>query len=351
MKDIQIPNGYFHLWQTFIQVKQLDKEIKTALNQDVDTLNKILAAPIAMQSSYSFFLKLNSLTQVYLNRANYIFEMAQYVKPEHFGVLGYMATRSETVAEALNYILRFSRLVIDGEEITPMQIHQNGEILILSWPFICDDYNFINELTNAMMVSLAKQILVHDTFPLYKVIMAHEAIAPLYEYQKFYGCQVEFSQVEYQFQIRTQGLQLKPQQADPSLMQLLVQQAEEAIASKPVQSSLDRQLHLIIAEYLRIRHEAPKIEDIATELCLSVRTLQRQLKDRGTSFKRILEQERMSQCERLLNQGQELTDIAVQLGYSDQSALARAFKMYNGITLLQYKKQLKQRPIHRHNLS
>jgi hypothetical protein len=42
--------------------------------------------------------------------------MAELIRPEHFGVLGYMATRSNSVAEALQYIMKFSRLVIDGAE-------------------------------------------------------------------------------------------------------------------------------------------------------------------------------------------------------------------------------------------
>ena len=340
MKDIQIPNGYFHLWQTYARVHGVEQTIRTALGEDDLLLKNIITTPIAMQSSYSFFLKLMALTQQHLAQSNYILEMAKLVKAEHFGVLGYMATRSESIAEALNYILRFSRLVIDGEEITPMQMHQEGDFLILSWPYICDDYNLINELTNAMMITLAKQILEHQAFPLHKVIMAHEPLIPIYEYQKFYGCPVEFNHEHYQFQIGMQGLSLKPQQADPSLMQLLIQQAEDAIASKPSQRRIDRQLHLIIAEYLRIRQQAPKIEDIASELLLSVRTLQRQLKSHGTSYQQILEIERMARCERLLVQQLELSEIAVQLGYSDQSALARAFKAFHGITLLERRRQL-----------
>jgi hypothetical protein len=35
-----------------------------------------------------------------------------------------MATRSNSVAEALSYVMRFSRLVIDGAEVSPMQMQQ-----------------------------------------------------------------------------------------------------------------------------------------------------------------------------------------------------------------------------------
>ncbi len=60
-----------------------------------------------------------------------------------------------------------------------------------------------------------------------------------------------------------------------------------------------------------------------------------------SSFKRVLESERMKRCEYLLQQGLSLTEIALQLGYSGQSALARAYKQHSGQTLLQLKRQLK----------
>ena len=65
-----------------------------------------------------------------------------------------------------------------------------------------------------------------------------------------------------------------------------------------------------------------------------LRSLQRQLQALNTSFKLILDAERMKRCEILLSQNESLTAIADQLGYSDQSALARAYKNLTGQTLL-----------------
>lgn len=124
-------------------------------------------------------------------------------------------------------------------------------------------------------------------------------------------------------------------------MQLLVRQAEEAIASKQKYETLVDKLHLIVAEYLKLKEQAPKIEDIAQELHISTRTLQRQLSELDSSFKKIVEVERMKRCEQLLESHVQLTDIAMRLGYSDQSALARAYKAFSGQTLLQKKQQLK----------
>lgn len=342
MKELQIPNGYFHLWRNYLAEQGVNgleiKQIQPYKKQ----IENILDAPIAQQSSYPLFWNIIEITQKQLDKPQLIFEMAKGVKPEHFGVLGYMATRSTSFAEALSYILKFSRLVIDGDEIIPMQMHQEQQNIILSWPYIDDDFNLINELTNALMIELGRKIVPLDNFPLRRVGFAHSAQMAQFHYQKFYVCEVVFDQPDYTLVMSTESLNIQIQQADPSLLQLLIQQAEEAIASKPNHENMARQLHLIIAEYLKIQQQAPKIEDIAKELHVSVRTLQRQLKDLGSSFKQILEAERMKHCEKLLAQQMSLTDIALQLGYSDQSALARAFKAHTGQTLLQMKHQLKE---------
>ncbi|RZG43822.1 MULTISPECIES: AraC family transcriptional regulator [Acinetobacter] len=342
MQDLQIPNGYFHLWQMFVSERGMEIATLDFLNVDEKTrLLEILSLPIDTQSSYLFFHQLMEKTKQALDCPQLVFEIAEYVRPEHFGVLGYMASRSTTVAEALQNVLRFSRLVIDGDEIIPMQMVQQGTDVHLIWPFHHERYILINEFTNALMMHLARKIVPADQFPLLSVHFAHPPQKAIYHYQKFYNCEVLFNQPEYRFVLGLEGLNLKIQQADPSLMQLLVRQAEEAIASKQKYETLVDKLHLIVAEYLKLKEQAPKIEDIAQELHISTRTLQRQLSELDSSFKKIVEVERMKRCEQLLESHVQLTDIAMRLGYSDQSALARAYKAFSGQTLLQKKQQLK----------
>lgn len=341
MQELHIPNGYFHLWQTYLSEQGIDIFTADFLQDEYSHLKEVLALPIDTQSSYVFFQHIIEKTKQALDCPQLVFEMAEYVRPEHFGVLGYMATRSTTVAEALQNILRFSRLVIDGDHIIPMHMKQVGQHVHLFWPFHHEKFILINELTNALMMHLAHQIVVLNQFPLLAVNFAHPPQMAMYHYQKFYGCEVNFNQPEYSFVLGLEGLNAKIQQADPSLMQLLVKQAEDAIASKPRYETLSQKIHFIVAEYLRLKEQAPKIEDIAQELNISARTLQRQLREFDTSFKKIVEIERMKRCELLLESHLQFTEIAMRLGYSDQSALARAYKAFSGQTLLQKKQQLK----------
>jgi len=340
MQELQIPNGYFQLWNMYLIEQELDFHTLEFLAPYWDDLDQVLQLPIDTQSPFSFFYSILQLTREQLDCPQLIIEMAKRIRPEHFGVLGYMATRSNSVAEALQYMIRFSRLVIDGEDVSPMQMHQQGNEIWLTWPYFDEKYALLNEMTMASIVHLAKQIFP-DPPKFLNIQMAHRAQMAQYHYQKFYGCDVLFDQPRYAYVMSVDSLTLKSVLADPPLMQLLLKQAEEAIALKPSYESLLQQIHAAVAEYLRLHATVPKIDQIADELHLSTRTLQRQLQEQNTSFKKLLEAERMKRCEQLLQQNSSFTDIAMRLGYSDQSALARAYKAYSGQTLLQRKQQLK----------
>ncbi|MDM1310256.1 AraC family transcriptional regulator ligand-binding domain-containing protein [Acinetobacter indicus] len=340
--DIQIPNGYVHLWQSYLQaqgVQPQQLELSDSLQQYVQ---HVLSLPIDGQSSCQAFITLLEQTRQQLNTAYLVFELARFIRPEHFGVLGYMASRSNSVAEALQYIAQFSRLVIDANEAVPMQIQQQDDLLIVSWPNPQDQSTLIHEITFACMLQLARQMFAAEHFPLRRVHFAHAPQTALYQYQKFYGCEVLFDQPDYQLVLSIDSLQLQPQQPDPTLIGILKKQAEEAMAAKPLLEGLDQKLRHLIADYLRLQQQAPKLDELAVELCMSSRTLQRQLSELGTSFKQLLNMERIKRCELLLPQKLSLTEIASQLGYSDQSALARAYKAHCGQTLTERRRVLRQ---------
>ncbi len=289
MQELQIPNGYFQLWNMYLIEQGIDFHQLGVLAQYQYELEHVLELPIDTQSPFSFFQTILQLTREQLDCPQLIMEMAKFIQPEHFGVSGYMATRSNSVAEAFSYVMRFSRLVIDGAgSHVPCRCRQRDNEIWLTWPFLNEKYASLNEMTMASMVHLAKKIFP-DQLQFLKIQMAHSAQMAQYHYQKFYGCEVSFNQGCYAYVMSADSLALKSGLADPSLTQLLLKQAEVAIALKPRYESVLQQIHSAVADYLKAHAEAPKIEQIASELHLSTRTLQRQLRDLGSSFKQVLE--------------------------------------------------------------
>lgn len=80
------------------------------------------------------------------------------------------------------------------------------------------------------------------------------------------------------------------------------------------------------------------IERCAARLGASARTIQRRLTEQGLRFSEIVEEQRVEASKRALAETSDvLSDIALNLGYSDQSSFGRAFKRWTGMTPQAYR--------------
>ena len=84
------------------------------------------------------------------------------------------------------------------------------------------------------------------------------------------------------------------------------------------------------------------IEQIADDLCMGIRTLQRKLKDEKTSFKTILDNTRKQLTLSYMKEGHlPLSQISVVMGFSEPSAFHRTFKRWTGDTPKRYRERFR----------
>ena len=82
----------------------------------------------------------------------------------------------------------------------------------------------------------------------------------------------------------------------------------------------------------RLTGKRPAIEEIADDLHMSLRTLQRRLQNSGWSYQRVLEDARRQLARYYLsNSVLELGEAAYLLGYEDANSFARAFRGWEGM--------------------
>lgn len=340
MQDLLISTGYFHIWKLFLDQKQLTlTELGLSASQHIEIQN-FLQSTIEQKAPLSLFNYVLELTRQAVQSDTFLFDMVKNINPQVFGLLGYITSRSANLYDALNVLLRFSRLAVDGQHLTPLQLEKVAGTQRLHWPLLDNAYIYLNELNLLAMVHVARSMTEQPQLPLLQVHYAHAALAPAKLYQAFLGCPVYFQQPRYELIFLEESLTIPSKQADPQLIHLLFQQAEAQLDQLHYQKDHKANIQFILAE--KIKHaEIPTITALAGQLGLSERTLQRYLKNEGTSFKQLLEQVKMQRCDVLLQQQFSLVKIAEALGYSDQSALARAYKKYYGIPMTQRIKHLK----------
>jgi len=85
----------------------------------------------------------------------------------------------------------------------------------------------------------------------------------------------------------------------------------------------------------------PRRDEIASELCLSERTLQRRLREEATSFVQLLDDTRRELAEQYLGRLQlSLAQAAYLLGFADQRSFFRACKRWFKVSPGQYRSRL-----------
>ena len=81
----------------------------------------------------------------------------------------------------------------------------------------------------------------------------------------------------------------------------------------------------------RLAGQPPRLEDIAVELRMSARTLQRKLLEEGVTFHALMKEARREMAQHYLGQPSlELNETAYLLGYEDPNSFIRAFHRWEG---------------------
>jgi AraC-like DNA-binding protein len=125
--------------------------------------------------------------------------------------------------------------------------------------------------------------------------------------------------------------------ADSKLHSVLRKHAEQMLAELPKTHNLTEKVRTLIAAELP--HGQPRIGQIARQLSMSSRTLERRLENDGTTFTALLDDLRRGLAEKyVVSRDLSLSEVAFLLGFSHSAAFHRAFKRWTGQTPLIYRR-------------
>jgi AraC-like DNA-binding protein len=113
------------------------------------------------------------------------------------------------------------------------------------------------------------------------------------------------------------------------LLALVAPQLDYELTLQLAQKSLSEQVKGIVKKLLA--GQRPTLRDVARDLCLSTRTLQRRLTAERAKFQQLMEEARRELAQHyLLHSSLELNETAYLLGYEDANSFFRAFHHWEG---------------------
>ena len=132
--------------------------------------------------------------------------------------------------------------------------------------------------------------------------------------------------------------------SDPSLFQFFTQRInnrhkksmnpEPLVAETILRDKVKKILlsHLSNADY--------GCKDIASELGVSTRTLERSLAQRKISLRKLKQELQCEVAQEMLTMGVRVKEVAMKTGFQDVAAFSRAFRLWTGRTPTQYKERI-----------
>lgn len=265
-------------------------------------------------------------------------EIAAHVQPKHLGIIAYIAQSCDTMGEALSRYFDYHRLIFDG---SPLKIESFNEgYLGIHWTTLPSHLTtqITDEIAIALMVQFLRHFLSTKDIQLHQINFTHAKPSNLKIYEKFFDCPVRFNQplAELIFPLHVMTVPLS--HGDQTLQKLLMQQAQALLNDLPNSSQIDERLQQIIL--LGLQKNLYQISEIAKQLNISIRQLQRHLQNQGTTYQqRVQEVRKLLAVQYLQDPYLGLHEIALLLSYSEQSAFQRAFKQWTGITPQQWRIQ------------
>ena len=260
--------------------------------------------------------------------------IAQGISARHFGVVGYAALACNTLADALQRLERYYRSVYD---VNQAHVCFVAEGVCIEWgtergrPGALAD-----ETAVAALVQLARDMTGGISSAL-SVSFVNPPPTDPRPYEAFFGCPVLFDQVNTRLVIAQHDLAVPLRKSDPALLALLDQQAErllQEVSTVPAAVAVWRQTLVSL-----IREGQTTLQALAQAHHMSTRSLQRRLSEQGCNFQGLLDDTRRQLAEAYLrDHSLELAEIALLLGYSEQSAFTRAFRHWAGMAPAQWRK-------------
>lgn len=148
-------------------------------------------------------------------------------------------------------------------------------------------------------------------------------------HEAHFRCPVTFNAKQNALVFSRTDMELPFVTHNADLLATVAPQLEAELAQQLAQKTFSEQAKGILKQLLA--GQRPGIQDLARELHLSTRTLQRRLTEQGITFQRLLDEARRELARHyLLHSARELNETAYLLGYEDANSFFRAFHHWEG---------------------
>ena len=192
-----------------------------------------------------------------------------------------------------------------------------------------------NEASMSAVATISQEVSTAPFIPK-GIYFKHAARGDVSVYEAHFGCTVHFETERDAILVTEDTLSVPNRLGDETIARFFDQHLATELAAMVDDTGLEQRVRLAVAQTLS--EGVPAVTDIASQLGMSGRTLQRRLSDKGASFQGLVDLARRELAEQLLKDTDySLAEVAFLTGFAEQSGFTRAFKRWAGQTPRSYR--------------
>ncbi|HNQ73425.1 MAG TPA: AraC family transcriptional regulator [Verrucomicrobiota bacterium] len=233
---------------------------------------------------------------------------------------------SRTFGDALQRLGRYKQLTCPEE----IRIHRAGEEAAVEFFYVEAEETqpeLLVDMLLSWILSVGRQGTDDQITPLRLELCRAAKHRALLE--SHFGCRVRFKADRNALVFRSSDLDRPFVTHNEELLNVIGAQLESELQARRTGRTVGEQVKQTLRQLLAGKR--PTLDDVAKELGLSTRTLQRRLTDSGLTFQQVVEETRRELARHYLKQrAVELNEAAFLLGFEDANSFFRAFQHWEG---------------------
>jgi AraC-like DNA-binding protein len=251
------------------------------------------------------------------------------VKPNALGIIGYLASASESGRNAFEIVKGLTPLLWEDFEC---DLESGGEVAFIRCSTGCNpqESRFTIEYAIGLTITMSRVIGAGRSDPL-EARFSYSAPEYADEYQQILRLPVRFDSGEDGVLFPISMMDSSNPAADAALRQVLERYAADQLAKIPTSARFSQRIRACIRSMLPLG--GLTADTVAAQFSMSNRTLRRRLQEEATSYQEILDDVRAELARHYLTKEKRAIDeVAFLLGFSDPSAFTKAFRRWTGQT-------------------
>jgi AraC-like DNA-binding protein len=267
-------------------------------------------------------------------------QIGKTATPIMFDSFGYAIISSKTLKDAFNVYLKYQDLSCQLTHVS-MTINKNECMVQVdpAYPFKDRVLVYIIEeaLSNLHNTSI---FLLNQEPKLKEVGLSYKKPEHIELYREMFHCPLRFMAQRNYLLFDARYLKIPISSSNPSVHIFCTRHCEEMLKDLKKSDPFIEEIRNVI---LSTPGQFPKTNEAAKALGMGTRSMQRKLKERKTSYKKILDEIRSTISMRYLeNTNLTVDQISDLVGFSETRALRKAFTTWVGKSPSQYRKEIMQ---------